>query len=55
MKKLQNSKRTSSDPFKQDEEDGGKYTEVLYNFNSSGYQEAVTGVFGVDNVFTVKA
>ena len=58
LKKLQNPKRVSSDPFKQDEEDtedGGKYAEVSYNFNSNGYQEAVTGALATENMFIVTA
>ena len=57
LKKLQNPKRTSSDPFKQDEEDvgdGSEYAEVSYNFNGNGYQEAVTGALAAENLFAVK-
>ena len=57
LKKLQNPKRTSSDPFKQDEEDAGdgsEYAEVSYNFNGNGYQEAVTGALAAENLFAVK-
>ena len=56
LKKLQNPKKISSDPFKQDEEDagdGGEYAVVSYNFDSNGYQEAVTGVFATGNMFAV--
>ena len=58
LKKLQNPKRTSSDPYKQDEEDvgdGSEYAEVSYNFNGNGYQEAVTGVLATGNMFAVTA
>ena len=56
LKKLQNPKKTSSDPFKQDEEDArdnGEYAVVSYNFNSNGYQEAVTGALATDSMFAV--
>jgi len=57
LKKLQNQKRTLSDPFKQDEEDAGdgsQYAEVSYNFNGNGYQEAVMGALAAENLFAVK-
>jgi len=57
LKKLQNQKRTLSDPFKQDEEDAGdgsEYAEVSYNFNGNGYQEAVMGALAAENLFAVK-
>lgn len=56
LKKLQNPKKTSSDPFKQDEEDAGdgdEYAVVSYNFDSNGYQEAVTGALTTENMFAV--
>ena len=56
LKKLQNLKRNSSDPFKQDEEDGrddGEYAEILYSFNGNGYQEAIGGGLATVSMFAV--
>lgn len=58
FKRLKHVEKAASDIFKQDEEeaeDGSEYVAVSYNFNSSGYQEAVTEVFISDNIFTIKA
>ena len=58
LKKVQNQKRTSSDPFKQDEEDGrddGEYAEILYSFNGNGYQEAIGGGLATESMFAVTA
>lgn len=53
LKKMQNQKKTSSNPFNQDEEDGGEYTAVSYEFNCTGYQEAITGTLAADIMFAV--
>lgn len=58
LKKLQNQKRTLSDPFKQDEEDGkdgGEYAEISYSFDGNGYQEAIGGVLATESLFVVTA
>ena len=58
LKRLKHVEKAASDIFKQDEEeaeDGIEYVAFSYNFNSSGYQEAVTEVFTGDNIFTIKA
>lgn len=58
LKRVQNQKKTSSDPFKQDEEDGGddgEYAEILYSFNGNGYQEAIGGGLATESMFAVTA
>lgn len=55
LKRVQNQKKTSSDPFKQDEEDGREYAEILYSFSGNGYQEAIGGELATESMFAVTA
>lgn len=44
LKKNKNVGKSATNPFKEDEEDGGEHETILYSFNSTGYQEANVGM-----------
>lgn len=59
LKKIKKVEKSASNPFQQDEEDGGcdgaVYEPVSYSFGKSGYQEAILGDLAESNTFAWNA